>query len=81
MELRGFEEKTVLRRVNLHGTVVFSIRVLLLGTVCKDGISPMNIVNIKKGSHTYSQQLVENIGCGLELNTDEMRCFVGVAGF
>ena len=24
----------------------------------KCNISPMNIVNIKKGSHTYSQQLV-----------------------
>lgn len=34
--------------------------------------SPMNIVNIKNGSHTYSQQLVENIGRGLELNADEM---------
>ena len=44
-------------------------------------ISPMNIVNIKKGSHTYSQQLVENLGHGLELNTDEMRGFMGVAGF
>ena len=26
--------------------------------------SPMNIVNIKKGSHTYSRQLVERIGRG-----------------
>ena len=47
----------------------------------KCNISPMNIVNIKKGSHTYSQQLVENLGHGLELNTDEMRGFMGVAGF
>ena len=47
----------------------------------KCGISPLNIVNIKKGSHTYSQQLVENLGHGLELNTDEMRGFMGVAGF
>ena len=47
----------------------------------KCNISPMNIVNIKKGSHTYSQQLVENIERGLELNADEMRRFMGVAGF
>ena len=47
----------------------------------KCNISPMNIVNIKKGSHTYSQQLVENIGRGLELNADEMRGFMGIAGF
>ena len=47
----------------------------------KCSISPMNIVNIKKGSHTYSQQLVENIGRGLELNADEMRGFMGIAGF
>ena len=47
----------------------------------KCNISPMNIVNIKKGSHTYSQQLVEDIGRGLELNADEMRGFMGVAGF
>ena len=47
----------------------------------KCSISPMNIVNIKKGSHTYSQQLVENLGHGLELNADEMRGFMGVAGF
>ena len=47
----------------------------------KCGISPMNIVNIKKGSHTYSRALVKKIGCGLELNTDEMRGFMGAAGF
>ena len=47
----------------------------------KCNISPMNIVNIKNGSHTYSQQLVENLGHGLELNADEMRGFMGVAGF
>ena len=47
----------------------------------KCGISPMNIVNIKKGSHTYSQQLVQNLGHGLDLNADEMRGFMGVAGF
>ena len=47
----------------------------------KCNISPMNIVNIKKGSHTYSQQLVENIGRGLQLNADEMRGFMGIAGF
>ena len=47
----------------------------------KCNISPMNIVNIKKGSHTYSQQLVENLGRGLELNADEMRGFMCVAGF
>ena len=44
-------------------------------------ISPMKIVNIKKGSHTYSQQLVENIGRGLELNADEMSRFLTTAGF
>ena len=47
----------------------------------KCNISPMNIVNIKKGSHTYSQQIVENIGLGLGLNADEMRGFIGDAGF
>ena len=47
----------------------------------KCNISPVNIVNIKKGSHTYSQQLVENLGRGLELNADEMRRFMGIAGF
>ena len=47
----------------------------------KCGISPMNIVNIKRGSHTYSRALVKKIGCGLELNTDEMRGFMGAAGF
>ena len=47
----------------------------------KCNISPMNIVSIKNGSHTYSQQLVENLGHGLELNADEMRGFMGVAGF
>ena len=47
----------------------------------KCNISPMNIVNIKKDSHTYSQQLVENLGRGLELNDDEMREFIGTAGF
>ena len=47
----------------------------------KCGISPMNIVNIKKGSHTYSQQLVENLGRGLELSADEMRGFMDAAGF
>ena len=34
----------------------------------------------KKGSHTYSRELVKKIGCGLELSTDEIRGFVGVAG-
>ena len=47
----------------------------------KCGISPMNIVNIKKGSHTYSRELVKKIGRGLELNSDEMRGFIGAAGF
>ena len=47
----------------------------------KCNISPMNIVNIKKGSRTYSQQLVENIGRGLELSADEMSEFMGAAGF
>ena len=44
-------------------------------------ISPMNIVNIKYGGHTYSQQLVESIGHGLELNTDEIKDLLSVAGF
>ena len=47
----------------------------------KSNISPMNIVNIKKGSHTYSQQLVENIGRGLELNADEIKGLLSVAEF
>ena len=47
----------------------------------KCGISPMNIVNIKKGSHTYSRELVKKIGRGLELNSDEMRRFIGAVGF
>ena len=47
----------------------------------KCGISPMNIVNIKKGSHTYSQQLVENLGRGLELNADEIKGLLSVGGF
>ena len=47
----------------------------------KCNISPMNIVNIKKGSHTYSQQLVENIGRGLELNADEVNGFRAAAEF
>lgn len=47
----------------------------------KCGISPMNIVNIKKGSHTYSRELVKKIGRGLELNADEMQGFMGAAGF
>jgi hypothetical protein len=41
----------------------------------------MNIVNIKRGSHTYSQQLVENLERGLELNDDEMHGFMGAPGF
>ena len=47
----------------------------------KCGISPMNIVNIKKGSHTYSRELVKKIGRGLELNSYEMQGFMGAAGF
>lgn len=47
----------------------------------KCSISPMNIVNIKNGSHTYSQQLVENIGHGLGLNSDEIKGLLSVAGF
>ena len=47
----------------------------------KCSISPMNIVNIKKGSHTYSRELVKKIGCGLELNSDEMRGLMVAAGF
>ena len=46
----------------------------------KCGISPMNIVNIKRGSHTYSRELVKKIGRGLELNADEMSGVLGVAG-
>ena len=44
-------------------------------------ISPMNIVNIKNGSHTYSQQLVENLGRGLELNSDKIKGLLSVAEF
>ena len=44
-------------------------------------ISPIKIVNIRNGSHTYSRELVKKIGCGLELNSDEMRRFIGAAGF
>ena len=47
----------------------------------KCNISPMNIVNIKKGSHTYSQQLVENLGRGLELNAKEIKGLLSVPGF
>ena len=47
----------------------------------KCNISPVNIVNIKKGSHTYSRELVKKIGCGLELNSDEMRGLMVAAGF
>ena len=46
----------------------------------KCGISPMNIVNIKKGSHTYSRELVKKIGRGLELNADEMKSLLVSAG-
>ena len=45
----------------------------------KCGVSPMNIVNIKRGSHTYSRELVKKIGRGLDLNADEMRGFMGAA--
>ncbi len=41
----------------------------------------MNIVNIKKCSHTYSRELVKKIGRGPDLNADEMREFMNVAGF
>ena len=41
----------------------------------------MKIVSIRNGSHNYSQQLVENLGRGLELNADEMREFIGTTGF
>lgn len=47
----------------------------------KCNISPMNIVNIKKDSHTYSQQLVEIIGRGFELNADKIKGLLSVAGF
>lgn len=47
----------------------------------KCNISPMIIVNIRKGSHTYSREPVKKIGCGLELNADEMSGVLGVAGF
>ena len=35
----------------------------------------------KKGSHTYSQQLVEDLGHGLELNADEIKGLLSVGGF
>ena len=47
----------------------------------KCNISTMNIVNNKNGNHTYSRELVKKIGRGLKLNSDEMRGFMGVAGF
>lgn len=47
----------------------------------KCGISPMNIVNIKNGSHTYSKELVKKIGHGLGLGDNEMRRFMSAAGF
>ena len=47
----------------------------------KCNISPMNIVNNKNGNHTYSRELVKKIGRGLKLNSDEMRGFMGAAGF
>ncbi len=52
---------------------------LALAHKCR--ISPIRIVNIRNGSHTYSQQLVEDLGRGLELSADEMRGFMGTAGF
>ncbi len=47
----------------------------------KCNISPMKIVNIKNNYRTYSQQVLITLGNGLELNADEMRGFMGVAGF
>jgi len=47
----------------------------------KCGISPMNIVNIKKGSHTYSRELVKKIGRGLDLSADEIKSLLVSAGF
>lgn len=38
----------------------------------------MNIVNIKKASILFSQQLVKNMGNLLELNADEICCFMSV---
>ena len=35
----------------------------------------------QKGNHTYSRELVKKIGRGLDLNADEMRGFMGAAGF
>ena len=39
-----------------------------LSMICNSGIAD-------------SRALVKKIGCGLELNTDEMRGFMGAAGF
>ena len=47
----------------------------------KCGISPINIVNIKNGSHIYSRELVKKIGRGLDLNADEMRGLMVAAGY
>ena len=44
-------------------------------------ISPMNIVNIKNGSHTYSKQLATKLGRGSELSGEEMVGFLGAAWF
>ena len=46
----------------------------------KCGISPMNIVNIRKGSHTYSRDSVKKIGRGLALSADEMKSLLVSAG-
>ena len=47
----------------------------------KCGISPMKIVNTRKGSHTYSREPVKKIGCGLDLSADEMKSLLVSAGF
>ena len=52
---------------------------LALAHKCR--ISPIKIVNIRNGSHTYSQQLVENLGRGLELNSDKIKGLLSVAEF
>ena len=65
----------------LLGFYVNEKRMDALSLTHKWSISPMKIVSIRNGSHNYSQQLVENLGRGLELNADEMRGFMGVAGF
>ncbi len=76
---KDYAMNTDLRSLLAHYMTEKHMDDITLAHKCK--ISPMNIVNIKKGSHTYSRELVKKIGSGLELNTDEMRGLMVAAGF